>query len=75
MDLIKFESFWGIIQDKLQTWIEMGVEHIPNFVVAILVIFIFSIISRIAAYGMTKVFHRSMESRQIADLLVSDSST
>ena len=71
MDLIKFESFWGIIQDKLQTWIEMGVEHIPNFVVAILVIFIFSIISRIAAYGMTKVFHRSMESRQIADLLVS----
>ena len=71
VELIKFESFWGIIQEKLQNWIEMGVEHVPNFIVAILVLFVFAIMARVVAYGMTKVFRRSMESKQIADLLVS----
>ena len=71
MDLIKFEEFWKLINGKLQSWLEMGVENIPNLVVAIVVICLFAIFARIASYGLTKVFRRSMESRQIADLLVS----
>ncbi len=71
MELIKFEEFWNIIHSKLQNWIEMGVEHIPNLVVAIVVVCLFAIIARIASYAMTRIFRRSMESKQIADLLVS----
>lgn len=71
MDLIKLEEFWKLINGKLESWLELSIENIPNLVVSIFVIFVFVIIARIASYGLTRIFHRSMESRQIADLLVS----
>ena len=71
MDLIKFEEFRKLINGKLESWLELSIENIPNLVVSIFIIFVFVIIARIASYGLTRIFHRSMESRQIADLLVS----
>jgi small-conductance mechanosensitive channel len=71
MDLIKFEEFWKLINGKLQNWLETGVENIPNLVVAIVVICLFAIIARFASFALTKLFRRSMESIQIANLLVS----
>ena len=71
MDLIKFEEFRKLINGKLESWLELSIENIPNLVVSIFIIFAFVIIARIASYGLTRIFHRSMESRQIADLLVS----
>jgi len=71
MDLIKLDEFWKLINGKLQSWLELSIENIPNLVVSIFIIFVFVIIARIASYGLSRIFHRSMESRQIADLLVS----
>ncbi|MFV1872709.1 MAG: mechanosensitive ion channel family protein [Oleiphilus sp.] len=71
MDLMKFEEFWKLINGKLQTWMETGVETIPNFVVAVVVICVFALIAKIASFALKRVFRRSMESQQIADLLVS----
>ncbi len=65
-----FDKFWTLISNKIDGWLELAIQHIPNFIVAILVVCAFAIIAKIATSVLRKVFHRSMESQQIADLIV-----
>ena len=71
MELLKIEKFWSLINDKLETWLEAGIKHLPNFVVAIFITIIFSIIARYAGKAMKKVLLKTLESPQIANLLAS----
>lgn len=71
MEFMKIEKFWDLINEKLVTWLETSVKHLPNFVVAILIAIAFSLIARIAGKTLRKVLHRTLESQQIANLLVS----
>lgn len=71
MEFIKIEKFWELINDKLVTWLEAGITHLPNFVVAILIALTFSIIARLSSQALKKVLHRTLESQQIANLLTS----
>ncbi len=71
MDVIEVDKFWSLIQNKLQGWLEAGIKHIPNFVVALLIVFFFSFLSRLVGSMLRKVLHQALESRQIADLLAS----
>lgn len=71
MELLKFEKFWGLINSKLETWLEAAIKHLPNFVVAILIAITFSIIARYAGKAMKKVLLKALDSPQIANLLAS----
>ena len=71
MELLKVEKFWPLINDKLTLWLEALIKHLPNFVVAILITILFSIIARYVGKAIKKVLHRTLESAQIANLLAS----
>lgn len=71
MELLKIEKFWSLINDKLERWLEAGIKHLPNFVVAILIAIIFSVIANIAGKTIKKVLLKTLESPQIASLLAS----
>lgn len=71
MELIKIEKFWSLINDKLTTWIEAGVAHLPNFVVAIVIVLVFSIGAKVAGRVVRNVLHKALDTEQIANLLAS----
>ncbi|TYK65094.1 mechanosensitive ion channel family protein [Colwellia echini] len=71
MELIAIEKFWNLIDEKLQVWLEAGIKHVPNIVVAILIAIIFSIIAKIVGNIMQNVLRRALDSKQIADILSS----
>ena len=71
MEFLKIEKFWSLINEKLVIWLEAGIKHLPNFVVAILIAITFSLIARISSQALKKVLHRTLESQQIANLLTS----
>lgn len=69
MKLNDLAPYYELIEDKLVNWLEITVKHLPNFVVALLIVFLFSLLSRVMSRALSKVLHRALESRQIADLL------
>ncbi|MEJ6078093.1 mechanosensitive ion channel family protein [Vibrio sp. 1-Bac 57] len=69
MDLLNIDQYWKLIEEKLNTWIETGIQHIPNLIVAIIFIIFFSLFARIAGNVMRKVLRRTFDSHQIADLI------
>lgn len=71
MQLIELEKFWSLIDEKLQTWLEEGIKHLPNMVVAVLIAIAFFIISSYAGKAIKTVLRRAFHSKQIADLLAS----
>jgi small conductance mechanosensitive channel len=71
MNLIEIDKFWSLINEKLQHWLEAGILHLPNMVVAILIAIAFSIIARIVGKVTQNVLRKALDSQQIADLLSS----
>ena len=69
MEFEVVNQFWELIHGKIESWIEMGIKHLPNMVVAIVIVMIFGLIARIASRLVSNILHRVFESRQIADLL------
>lgn len=69
MDIKDLTHYYQLIEDKLMTWLDVTVKHLPNFVVALLIVFVFSLLSRVMSSTLRKVLHKTLESRQIADLL------
>ena len=69
--MIELDKFWRLINEKLQLWLEAGIQHLPNIVVAILIAITFSIIARLVGRGTQNVLRRTLDSQQIADLLSS----
>jgi len=71
MEFKALGEFSSLINDKLQSWLEQTIAHLPNFVVAIVITIVFSILARMLSKMLRKGLHRALESRQIADLLAS----
>ncbi len=71
MNLIEIDKFWSLINEKLQHWLEAGILHLPNMVVAILIAIAFSIIARIVGKMTQNILRKTLDSQQIADLLSS----
>ena len=71
MDWISVGEFWTLISEKLDGWIELSIKQIPNVIVALVIILLTVVVAKIVSSGVRKVLHRSLESRQIADLLTS----
>ena len=60
-----------LIEEKLGGWFDVVISHIPNFIVAIVIAIVFSILARFAGKLMKNVLRRSLDSTQIADLMAS----
>ncbi|MDO6548007.1 mechanosensitive ion channel family protein [Pseudoalteromonas carrageenovora] len=60
-----------LIEEKLGGWFDVVISHIPNFIVAIVIALVFSILARYAGKLMKNVLRRSLDSTQIADLMAS----
>ncbi|MBU2869635.1 mechanosensitive ion channel family protein [Colwellia sp. E2M01] len=71
MDLIELEKFWHLIDEKLQIWLEAGIKHVPNIIVAIFIAILFSIIAKIVGNITRNILRKALDSKQIADLLSS----
>jgi small conductance mechanosensitive channel len=71
MDLSVLDKFWQLIDEKLQGWLEAGIKHLPNFIVAILLAMFFGLLAKYVGRAVRKVLHKTLESEQIADLLTS----
>ena len=71
MDFPNIDDFYQLINQKLEGWIESGIKHLPNFVVAILIAIVFGILAKVVGNIVGKVMRRAFESRQIAKLLTS----
>lgn len=69
MDLKNLTHYIQLIEEKLMNWLDAIVQHLPNFVVALLIVFVFSLLSRVMSKTLRSVLHKTLESRQIADLL------
>jgi len=69
MEIIAIDKFYELINEKLQVWLEEGIKHLPNFIVAILIAVLFAFISRYAGKVAKRVLSSALESQQIAGLL------
>ncbi|WP_299078411.1 mechanosensitive ion channel family protein [uncultured Paraglaciecola sp.] len=69
--MIDIEKFWSLIDEKLLTWLEALIKHLPNLVGALLIAILFSVIARISGKAMKSILHKALESKQIANLLAS----
>jgi small-conductance mechanosensitive channel len=69
MEFEVINQFWDLIHEKVESWLEMGIKHLPNMVVAIIIVMVFAVIARIVSRIVSKILHRVFESKQIADLL------
>ncbi|GAC34872.1 mechanosensitive ion channel family protein [Paraglaciecola polaris] len=71
MEFNALGEFSSLINDKLQSWLEQTIAHLPNFVVAILITIVFSVLARVLSKMLRKGLHRALDSKQIADLFTS----
>jgi small conductance mechanosensitive channel len=71
MQFNAIDKFWGLIEEKLQIWLEELIMHIPNLVVAFLIVFLFSLTARFFGNIIGNVLRKGLDSKQIADLLTS----
>ncbi|MBT0586675.1 mechanosensitive ion channel family protein [Alteromonas oceanisediminis] len=69
MEFKVVDKFWSLINEKLELWIELGIKHLPNIVVAIFIAILFGILSRLGGRVIKNLLRKSFESQQIADLL------
>ncbi len=69
MDFIKVDEFWRLITEKLNVWLETAIKHLPNMVVAIVITILFAFLAKFLSSAFRKLMLRTLESRQIADLL------
>ena len=66
---MNLEEYWLLIEEKLNHWLETGVQQIPNILVAIVFIIFFSFFVRIVGNVVSKILRRAFESKQVADLI------
>lgn len=71
MEFPQLDKFWQLINEKLQSWLEGGIQHLPNILVAIVIAIAFGIFAKLVGKLTSQVFHRTFESTQVANLLIS----
>lgn len=64
----EFETLLSTITEKLETWFEHAVEMLPNFVVAVLVVALFGLLSRLVGRWTCKLLSKWLEDGQVSRL-------
>ena len=55
--------------DKLTGWLEAGIALLPNFVVALLVVLLFTVAAKVLRRVLGRALHRTIDNQQVARLL------
>lgn len=71
MEFPQIDKVYSLINEKLQTWLESGIKHLPNIVVAIIIAIVFGVLANVVGKGVRRILTRTFESKQIAELLTS----
>lgn len=71
MEFPGIETFWQLINEKLQVWMEAGIKHLPNLAVAIVIAIAFGVIAKVIGKLSQRVLRRTFDSQQIVSLLTS----
>ena len=71
MEFPGIETFWQLINEKLQVWMETGIKHLPNLAVAIVIAIAFGVIAKVIGKLSQRVLRRTFDSQQIVSLLTS----
>lgn len=71
MEFPQIDKVYSLINEKLQTWLESGIKHLPNIVVAIIIAIAFGVLANVVGKGVRRILTRTFESKQIAELLTS----
>ncbi|XOV80365.1 MAG: mechanosensitive ion channel family protein [Aestuariibacter sp.] len=69
--MLELQEMLTLITDKLRGWLEASIVHVPNLVVALLIVLAFSFLARIASRIIKPGLYRLFHTTQIADLLTS----
>ena len=67
----KITNASSIVIDKMENWLETAISMLPNFIIAVLVVFIFYFLSKLVRIVLGKVLHRSMSNDSIIRLILS----
>ena len=71
MEFPGIETFWQLINEKLQVWMETGIKHLPNLAVAIVSAIAFGVVAKVIGKLSQRVLRRTFDSQQIVSLLTS----
>ncbi|NVK57402.1 MAG: mechanosensitive ion channel family protein [Alteromonadaceae bacterium] len=71
MKTLQIDSFWKLINEKLLTWLEASIKHLPNIAVAICIAIAFGIAAKITGNFAKRLLGRTFDSEQIVGLLTS----
>lgn len=71
MEFPGIETFWQLINEKLQVWMETGIKHLPNLAVAIVIAIAFGVVAKVIGKLSQRVLRRTFDSQQIVSLLAS----
>ena len=63
-----FSDAYNKLQDKLQSWIDTFILHVPNLIVAIIILIAFWFLSKVAYRGFHRVARRAGANLNVADL-------
>ncbi|MDC8830743.1 mechanosensitive ion channel family protein [Alteromonas gilva] len=71
MKPLQIDTFWQLINEKLVTWLEASIKHLPNIAVAICIAIAFGIAAKVIGNIAKRLLGRTFDSKQIVDLLTS----
>ena len=71
MKALQLETFWQLINEKLERWVEASIKHLPNIAVAIFIAMAFGLLAKIVGNLAHRVLSRTFDSTQIVGLLTS----
>ena len=71
MKALHLDTFWQLINEKLERWVEASIKHLPNIAVAIFIAMAFGLLAKIVGNLAHRVLSRTFDSTQIVGLLTS----
>jgi len=70
MDL-DYDKAETLLTQKVETWVELGLANLPNFFVAILILFVFFLLAKLAKNIVNRISSRLTVNQSVKDLISS----
>ncbi|NVK26358.1 MAG: mechanosensitive ion channel family protein [Gammaproteobacteria bacterium] len=70
-NFIDINKFTNLIETKLQVWVEEAVKLLPNFIVAVITVIIFSLFAKLMSRFARKILGNVVDSKEVINLLSS----
>ncbi len=68
---MNLEKFWTLINDKLISWLESGVQLLPNMILALMILIFFTALAKISSIWFSKAIKKAIKTEQVASLISS----